>query len=216
MEKMKQKLARMKVAIKRFERLRLRKMHLDYLAGLLTLPVLLTAIILNLNNLNRTPAPAATKPTMTSAPQIIVVPGNNSSNQSSAAAASPTPQACQKVVGPVVISSPTEGQNVRDNPVCISISYPNTNYCPVVWSYSINNGASWSAYSTDTPCLYNLPNGNIQFQLRVNSTVSSDTTALTRDFTYTGANNPVTSPTPTNTPVPTPTTSSASSSATTN
>ncbi len=213
MEKIKRKFEKIKAALKKFERLRLRKMHLDYLAGLLTLPVLLTAIVLNLNNLNRPAAPV--KENASPSPQVIIIP----------ATSAPVPtisNVCKKSVGPVIITYPQEGQTVADNPVCILIDYSDQNYCSVVWSYSINNG-SWSDYNTNAPCLYNLPNGSIQFQLRVNSTVSTDTKTFIRNFTYTGANNPVITPTPTLTvtptptltpiPTPLPTSSSASSSA---
>ncbi len=181
-------------AIKKFTRVRLRKMHLDYLAGILSIPVLITAIIINWGNLTRssTSQPKSASPT----PQVIIV------NQKSSPS---TPSAtCQKNVGPVVITFPQEGQSVSDNPVCITISYADSNYCSVVWSYSINNGP-WSNYSNNSPCLYNVPNGNVSFSLRVNSTVSNDTKTLTRNFIYAGV-----SPTPTIAP-----TVSASSSAAT-
>lgn len=174
---------RLQKAIKKFARVRLRKMHLDYLAGILSIPVLVTAIIINWGNLTHSSSvPKAATPT----PQVIIV------NQKSAPV---SPSAvCQKTVGPISITSPTEGQTVNTNPVCITISYTNPNYCSVVWSYSINNG-SWSDYNSNSPCLYNVPGGTVSFSLRVQSTVSNDTKTITRNFTYTGGATPTVTPT---------------------
>ncbi len=190
----------------KIRRMRLQKMHIDYIAGLLTIPVLLTAIMINFGNLNKNTKTTTT--TETPSPQVIIVttaPNNNNADVSQNQTALPTPTpVCQKNIGPISITSPTEGQTVSDNPVCIQINYSDSNYCSVVWSYRINGG-SWSDFNNNSPCLYNLSNGNIQFQLRVNSTVSSDSTTLTRNFVYDGANNPVITPTPTPLPTSTPT-----------
>ncbi len=186
---------------KKLKRMKLSKMHLDYIAGLLTIPVLLTAILINFTNLDKnktvTPPPVG-GPTSSPNSKVIVItqPVNNTQ---------PTPdaQTCTKSIGPISITYPTEGQNVSDNPLCINIDYSNNNYCSVVWSYRINNG-SWSAYNSDEPCLYNLPSGSVQFQLRVQSTVSNSSETLTRNFTYSGTNNgPTPTPTPSNTSTPT-------------
>ncbi len=188
----------------KIKRMRVQKMHIDYVAGLLTIPVLLTAVLVNFGNLNKNEkAPTTTTPS----PQVIIVTTapNSNANTPNAQTSQTTPTPiCMKSVGPVSITSPTEGQAVSDNPVCIQIDYSDSSYCSVVWSYRINGG-SWSDFNNNSPCLYNLSNGNVQFQLRVNSTVSSDSTTLTRNFVYNGANNPVSTPTPTNTPTPTPT-----------
>ena len=166
-------------AWRHFQKYRLQKIHLDWIISILSIPVLITAIIINWGNLSHKPMPV-TIPSASPSPQVIVLPTSSPS--------------CTKSIGPISISYPTEGQSVSDNPVCITISYPDTSYCSVVWSYRINNG-SWSDFSNNTPCLYNLPNGTTQFDLRVNSTVSSSTTTLSRSFVYAG-------PTPTATPTP--------------
>ena len=194
----------MKSIKKWIKKLKLQKMHLDYLVGILSIPVLVTAIILNWGNLHKTDTPQAS-PTPT--PQVLII-----SPATKAPTTNPVPSpsgVCQKQIGPVDISYPQEGQTVSDNPLCITINYPDSSYCSVVWSYRINNG-SWSDYNTNAPCLYNLPNGSSQFQLRVQSTASQDTKTLVRNFSYQGANNSP-SPTPSSTPSPT-----ASSSATIN
>ncbi len=170
-------IAKMQRAWQRFARVRLQKIHLDWLIGILSIPVLVTAIILNWTSL--THQNKAVTPSASPSPQVIIVP-QNASNQPTS---SPS---CQKTVGPISITSPQEGDSVSDNPVCITIQYSDATYCSVVWSYRINGGA-WSDFGNSSPCLYNLPSGQVQFNLRVNSTVSSDQKTLTRTFTYTGS-----------------------------
>lgn len=182
---------KIKKSTEKFARVRLKKIHLDYIAGLLSIPVLITAIIINWGNLshhNNVPTSQASP-----SPQVIIVPQNTS------VTATPVSSSCIKSIGPITITSPTEGQNVTDNPVCITIDYADPSYCPVIWSYRINGG-SWSDFNNSSPCLYNLPSGTVQFNLRVNSTTSSDQKTLTRTFTYSGSGSvtPTTSqPTPT-------------------
>src|SRR5579883_2989164 len=152
--------------VKKFFQYRIKKIHLDYIAGILSIPVLIMAILVNWGNLtHKTAAPISPSPS----PQVIVVPQQNAGSQNAAQ----TQSACIKQIGPISISSPQEGETVTDNPVCITIDYANPNYCSVVWSYRINGG-SWSDFNNTSPCLYNLPNGAVRIDVRVNSTVSSD------------------------------------------
>ena len=74
---------------------------------------------------------------------------------------------------------------MSDNPVEIDISYDNSQYCGAAWSYRVNDGG-WSGYDDRSVALYNLPKGAVKFELRVKSIVGSDTTSLTRNFTYNG------------------------------
>lgn len=190
-----------------------KKSHLDFVLALLSVPVLVTAIIINVGNLQNknktaipTPIPIQTiQPTQEK--QIIIVP---SSAPNLTPSSTPQP-VCIKKIGPINISYPSENQTLTDNPLCINIQYSDTNYCSIVWSYRINNG-SWSEYSSNSPCLYNMPSGTVKFELRVQSTVSQDQTSLTRNFIYQN-NNIIPTPTPTMTPPPTPTTTPATGSA---
>lgn len=187
---------------------RVRKIHLDYIAGLLTIPVLVTAVVINLNNLNANKKPAAAVNSAPS-PQVIVVPASSGATTQQNTSST---QSCQKTVGPTVITFPQEGQSIADNPVCLVVTYQDPSYCPVVWSYRVNGGA-WSPFSSDQPCLYNLPTGNVTVNLKVDSTASSQQITLTRNFSYAGSQN-VPTATPTIVPSATsiPTTSVASSS----
>lgn len=166
------------------------KPHLDFIAALLTIPVLLTVIILNFGNLfkpkTESPTPTPIVQTITAVPGTkTIVPTNSPS--------------CKQTIGPIRISEPQEGDIVTANPVCITIDYQGEGYCSVVWAYSINSGPQ-SDYSNNSVCLYNMPSGTIHFQLFVKSLTSSATQTLTRTFTY----QPATTPTPTSTATPTP------------
>jgi len=163
------------------KKLKISKHHLDWIAGLLSIPVLLTVIILNLSNLtqkkNTSTNSSLNKPTE----KIIIVPQNKDKEQISPQI---TNSACRKEIGPITITSPEENETVRDNPLCINISYENQNYCSVVWSYRINNG-DWSEFSNTSPCIYNAPAGNIKFELKIQSTVAQDQQkTLIRNFRY--------------------------------
>ncbi len=190
-----------------------RKHYIDFIAAFLTIPVLLTVLISNISNIQQKKNPVTAKTEKTSTPIIINSPTSQKPpNYNLSAPSEPPPPAsvsgnpspiCRKGIGPIEIAYPNEGQIVSDNPLCISINYQSDTYCSVVWSYSINNG-SWSNYSTTTPCLYNMPSGNITFDLRIKSLASQDQTTLQRNFIYKNTNNvPTSAPNTTTTPTPT-------------
>ncbi|PJC54880.1 MAG: hypothetical protein CO028_00015 [Candidatus Levybacteria bacterium CG_4_9_14_0_2_um_filter_35_21] len=163
-----------------------KKRHLDLIIALLTIPVLLTVIISNLMNFQKnsknspTPTPAQTR-------EIIIQTAPTGAQAVTQMAKDPvTPIVnCKKLVGPISISFPGEGQTVSDNPICIIIKYDDPNYCSAVWSYRINNN-SWSEYSSSSVCLYNLPKGAVKFDLRAQSTVSQNQVNISRSFNYDG------------------------------
>ncbi|CAN5137848.1 hypothetical protein BH11PAT1_BH11PAT1_3420 [soil metagenome] len=158
-----------------------KKVYLEFFTGILSIPVLLTVIVLNVNNLKNNKS--ETKVTPTPEKQIIYLSPTEKSNTS----ATPTPSAeCKKGIAPISIGSPDEGDSVNDNPVNILINYQQGVYCSVVWAYRINNG-TWSGYDDKSIALYNLPNGQVKFDLKVKSIVSSDEKQLRRTFTYTGS-----------------------------
>lgn len=165
-----------------------KKHHIEFVTALLSVPVLLTVIVLNTNslkNLNKKVEPTPSPIVITQAPatqkEVIV-----------------TKEACKPGLGSVSIDNPDEGDSVNDNPVNVDVNYEANGYCNAVWSYRVNGG-TWSNYDDSDVSLYNLPNGNIKFELRAKSVVNSDSKNLTRNFTYSGN-----SGTPTQTPSPTP------------
>ena len=118
---------------------------------------------------------------------------------------SPPHDVCIKSVGPVDIRSPQQGEIVDGNPVNVVVDYTVGEYCAVVWSYRINDG-TWSEFDDKSIALFDLDTGTKNLELRVKSIASSDEKLIERIFIY----QPFVTPTPTvvptiiptNTPVP--------------
>ncbi len=171
-----------------------KKIYLEFITALLTIPVLLTVIISNLNNIkkqtgneaNATPTPAAIAAYDTRQPPKEII----TTTPLATATPAPTPSAqCKKEVGPISIVYPEEGDVIANSPVCIDISRTGVDYCAVVWSYRINN-ESWSDYTDKSICLYGLTAGAKKFELRVKSIVTGSETILTRNFIVEGSATP--------------------------
>ncbi|MBI5044366.1 MAG: hypothetical protein HZC02_00360 [Candidatus Levybacteria bacterium] len=161
-----------------------KKQYVEFFTALLTVPVLLTVIILNLNNLKgnqKANAPTAT-PEANRPIFVTVAKGSDESP-------SPTPQntVCKKGIGPIAISSPEEGDVISESPIQVSINYQQEDFCSVVWAYRINNGR-FSDYDDRSIALFNPPKGTINFQLKVKSIVTGEEKILNRTFTYNGSN----------------------------
>ena len=161
-----------------------KKRYIEFFTALLTVPVLLTVIIVNLNNLKGTakseeptPAPKESRPIVVTVPEI---------KTSEAPQVTPSSEACKKGIGPIGIDYPEENSTVTDNPVLIDINYQTGEYCAVVWAYRIND-SRFSDYDDKSIALYNPPKGVIRFQLKVKSIVTGEEKILTRTFTYNGA-----------------------------
>lgn len=184
-----------------------KKKYIEFFSAILSLPVLITVIMLNLNNLNNInkktdlPQPSPTIP-------VVVVENKSPTIQSQITPTetpivASTPEACKKEIGPIEIISPQENEIITSDPVDIDIVYNKSVYCSVVWSYRIDGG-NWSDYTDKSISLYNLTPGNKKLEVRVKSIASGDEIILRKSFTY----QPVVS-------LPEPTISTATSSATT-
>lgn len=190
------KLDKTKAKKKKLDKLYEKKPLVEFVVAILSIPSILLLLILNfkslanINNAKLTPTPVSS----------VTLPLTNRHFYSRPVSLAPTPTTmvttsttvtqapCNTSLGPVGITSPGEGDTVSSNPVEVNISYDNATYCSAVWSYSIN-GSAWSNYDNNSVALYNLPDGQIQFQLQVKSLTSPDTTTLTRDFYYNGQSN---------------------------
>lgn len=186
-------------AFKSLNKLPERKHYVEFITAALSIPVLITVILVNLNNLKGnsknqpiTPTPAQTTKEVIIHDQPITVKDVIPTQATTSA----KQEVCKKEVGPISIEYPKEGATITDNPVNIIIKYTDDSYCSVVWSYRINGG-SWSEYSSNAPSIYNMPNGNVTFDLRVQSTASQDQDQLERKFIYNGSTQSSPSPTPT-------------------
>ena len=165
-----------------------KKPYLEFFTALLTIPVLLTVVAVNYNNLkggnNNNPKQAST---------IVVTQPPIANNEPSEREVVVTKDACKEGLGDIAILSPEENEEVSGNPVFVDVSYDDREHCQAVWSYRINGGA-WSSYDDRSIALYGLSQGNIKFDLRVKSVVNSDQKTITRNFIYSGSGSAEVSP----------------------
>ena len=162
-----------------------KKKYVEFFTAILTVPVLLTVIILNLTSLKKDEQP---KPVAQEQPKVVItIPEKTSSNSNDKVpnqTSTPQPE-CKKELEPVEISTPEEGDTVKDNPVSIIVAQKGEGYCAVVWSYRINGGR-WSDYDDKSIALYNPPKGQVTLELRIKSVVTGDEQKITRKFIYEG------------------------------
>jgi hypothetical protein len=166
-----------------------KKAHLEFVAAVLSVPLLISLLILNFNSvknlINAKPTPTPTNAVVTKEPINSIPEKINTIETKTSVPISSEP--CTQKLGTTTIASPDEGDVVTDNPVSVTISYDTNNnkYCAAAWSYRINNGA-WSGYDDKSIALYDLPKGNMTFELRIKSIIGTDSQTLTRHFTYNG------------------------------
>ncbi|HEV2339875.1 MAG TPA: hypothetical protein VGT05_03875 [Patescibacteria group bacterium] len=185
------------------------KPQIDFITAALSIPVLITAVILNFSSLET--KISSSKITVTPTPSITVsqsqpvLPSTKPVIQTVVVTLAPQPsasQSCTPGIGNISIASPQEGQTVTQNPVCINIDYQSENSCAVVWAYRVNNGPL-SDYGNNSVCLYSLPAGQVTFELDVKSLVNNDTKTVTRTFSIPAPPTPTATPTTITTPSPT-------------
>ncbi|MBI4080734.1 MAG: hypothetical protein HY430_03105 [Candidatus Levybacteria bacterium] len=181
-----------------------KKRYVEFFTAILSVPVLITVIILNVASLRSEKAEKKEpdqKQVIVTIPSVGTKEDTNNDREPTPKEPSPTGEQCKKEIGPISISYPEESTRVSDNPVQISISYEKDGtYCAAVWSYRINAGR-WSDYDDKSIALYNLPKGDINFELRVKSIVTGEEKVLSRSFTYDGdGSEPKATDTPTVTP----------------
>lgn len=182
-----------------YKKLPEKKNHVEFITAVLSVPVMLTVIIINLNNLNNANKKQSTTEKVT--PIQVVITGEKQTIPTSVpvqftdtptSTLSPTVALCIKEVGPVSIVSPRESEVITKDPLCVTIA-TESNYCSVVWSYRLDGG-DWSNYTNKNICLHNLMNGNKTIQLKIKSTVSDDEVTLQRSFVYQGNSEPTSAP----------------------
>lgn len=169
-----------------------KKQYVEFFTAVLTVPVLLTVIILNLNNLRANKANQPTPAPIPAKTIVVTVPVADPNDTAGTNQTQPSPEACKKGIGPISIDFPEEGDVVTDNPVQVDINYQQGTYCAVVWAYNINGG-KFSDFDDKSIALYNPPQGAISLQLKIKSIVTGEQKVLTRTFTYSGSGNTATS-----------------------
>lgn len=185
-----------------------KKRHVEFITAILSVPVMLTVIILNLNNLNQQKNTTQKQTSEKILPIQVIVTGEKQSEKNQVPTTyispsissptiiqnpTPTTTQCIKEVGPVSILFPQENEVVTTDPVCITLT-TQSGYCSIILSYRLNNNA-WSDFTNKNICLHNLTNGNKTIQIKMRSTASNDEITLQRSFIYQGNNEPTTDPT---------------------
>lgn len=188
-----------------------KKRYIEFFTASLSVPVLITVIMLNVNNLKNSNKQNTPAPTPEKRQETVYVPvsannsnSKNTNKESSKDSVLPSPSlsinpsdpACKSEIGPVSISSPSEGEVVTDNPVYIIVNYKLGEYCAVVWAYRINGGP-WSVYDDKSVALYDLLQGGVKIEVKIKSIVTGEEKILTRNITYNG---PILTTTPTISP----------------
>lgn len=168
-----------------------KKSHVEFITAVLSVPVMLTVIILNLNNLNQQKKQTVNEKI---SPIQVIITGNKESGEKTPLNTvieptdTPAPLSCIKEVGMVSVLFPRENEVVRTDPLCITIA-TQSGYCPLIWSYNLDD-SGWSDYTDRNICLYNLTNGNKTVQVKIKNSVSQDSTTLQRSFIYQRNNEP--------------------------
>ncbi len=172
-----------------------KKKYIEVITASLSIPVLLSVVLVNYLNIQDqrkkevpTPTPIMSQ---SAVPTIITATPDSKT--------SPKPNECIREIGPIIILAPQEGENVNINPFTIDVDYNQGDYCSVVWRYRLDGG-NWSQFGDDDIVIYNLSSGQKKIELEVKSIVTNVSEVYTRTFTY---QNTQEVPTATSTPSPT-------------
>lgn len=182
-----------------------KKKWIDVITATLTIPVLLTVIISNVNNIKSKEVKGAeSETTPTQAPlivrDVIQIPESNpieivkvndeDKNNEEQPTSTPVPQqptstpvSCKLDPQPIEVSYPKENSEINVDPVCVVMEQKETGYCDTTWAYRVNN-SSWSTYTKDPICLYNMANGAIKLEVRTKNRESGREATYTRNFNY--------------------------------
>ena len=96
-----------------------KKQHVEFFTALLSVPVLVTVIVLNINSLRAANTKPQAQPTPAPVKEIVYIsPQSNDKKETSPSPATTiNPEECKKEIGPIEIKSPKEGDTVTENPV---------------------------------------------------------------------------------------------------
>lgn len=167
-----------------------KKKWVDLVTASLSIPVLVTVIILNLSNLKKENKNINNNPTATQTEKIIITEIISPTPLSTGIQPSSIP-VCNLDPQPFEITYPKEGEKVTVDPVCINLEAQGSGFCPTDRSYRINN-SSWSSYLQDPVCLYNMAEGSVMLEIRTKSQVSGREKTYTRNFIYKGGSPSIT------------------------
>lgn len=148
-----------------------RKRYIELITATLSVPMMITVIIVNLYSIKKNKIVTSTA-TITPIQVVIENPNATNSGRQPSIISTPTPistltltptptptnPVCKKDIGEIEILSPQEGELITKDNLCINISTDNS-YCSVTFSYKLDNN-DWSDYTTNNNlCFYNLTPG---------------------------------------------------------
>ena len=181
-----------------------KKKYIEVITASLSIPVLLSVVLVNYLNIQDQRKKELLIPTpvmsQSAGPTIITVVRDPDPTATPDPKASPQPNECIREIGPITILAPQEGENVNTNPFTIDVDYNQGDYCSVVWRYRLDGG-NWSQFGDDDIVIYNLSSGQKKIELEVKSIVTNVSKAYTRTFTYQNTQEvPTATPSPTTLP----------------
>jgi len=173
-----------------------KKKWLDLVTAALTVPVLITVILFNMNKLQDEKAQNVKDDNASPTIEVVIKGGlengtnaalSDKAQSSPATGVEPTP-VCSLEPQPFEIISPEEGEKTDTDPVCISLEPQGEGFCPTKWAFRVN-GSSYSTYTNDPICLYNMAEGSVKLEVRAKSDVSGREKTYIRNFSYQTAKN---------------------------
>ena len=181
-----------------------KKKYIEVITASLSIPVLLSVVLVNYLNIQDQRKKELLIPTpvisQSAGPTIITVVRDPDPTATPDPKASPQPNECIREIGPITILAPQEGESVNTNPFTIDVDYNQGDYCSVVWRYRLDGG-NWSQFGDDDIVIYNLSSGQKKIELEVKSIVTNVSKAYTRTFTYQNTQEvPTATPSPTTLP----------------
>ncbi|HRN70220.1 MAG TPA: hypothetical protein PLS49_03455, partial [Candidatus Woesebacteria bacterium] len=161
-----------------------KKKYIEFITAILSIPVLLSVILLNYSNLQNqhksTEEPKEPTPAV-----ITIIRDRDNDNTTNPTQPIITETECSAEVGPVSIAYPEAGETINENPLSIVINQndPDNKYCAIVWSYRINGGA-WSNFDDRDISIYNMESGDKKLDVRFKSLISGKEETISRTFYY--------------------------------
>lgn len=191
-----------------------KKKYIDLVTAALTIPVLISVIVTNLGNLNHNKnkdivSAQVPKPTVE---RIIIKetesPKPTFEKKETEITITPTPTIkCDTNLPTFEIISPVENEKISNDPTCVTLNQIDKgNYCSFLHAYRVNDNSSWSTFSDEPICLYNMASGNIKLEIKIKSISTGTEKTYSRNFTYLNKstqNQISPSIQPTGTPIPT-------------
>lgn len=169
-----------------------KKKYIDLVTAALTIPVLISVIVTNLVNLNhdKNKDIISAKVVQPTVERIIIketeFPKPTLEKKKTEITITPSPTIkCDTNLPIFEIISPAENEKISNDPTCVTLNQIDKgNYCSFLHAYRVNDSSSWSTYSDEPICLYNMASGDIKLEIKIKSISIGIEKTYTRNFTY--------------------------------